>query len=58
MLTLQYVPSDEVKGLDSERLYISEMRSTKGTHQWHTGRLKRRKMKRTHLYIKVEESEK
>jgi large subunit ribosomal protein L22 len=46
------------KGLDNEKLVISELRSTQGTQQWHAGRLRRRRMKRTHLYIKLEESEK
>jgi len=46
------------KGLDTGNLIISELRSTQGTQQWHAGRLRRRRMKRTHLYIKVEESEK
>ena len=46
------------KGLDNENLIISELRSTQGTQQWHSGRLRRRRMKRTHLYEKVEESEK
>jgi len=46
------------KGLDNEKLFISELRSTQGTHQYHAGRLHRRRMKHTHLYIKVEESEK
>ncbi len=46
------------KGLDTENLIISELRSTQGNQQWHSGRLRRRKMKKTHLYVKVEESEK
>ena len=46
------------KGLDNEKLIISELISTMGTQQWHAGRLRRRRMKRTHLYIRVEESEK
>lgn len=46
------------KGLDSDNLIISELRSTQGTQQWHAGRLRRRRMKRTHLFVKVEESEK
>jgi large subunit ribosomal protein L22 len=46
------------KGLDTENLIISELRSTQGTQQWHAGRLRRRRMKRTHLYVRVEESEK
>jgi len=48
----------ENKGLDNEKLIISELRSTQGSQQWHSGRLRRRKMKKTHLYVKVEESEK
>lgn len=46
------------KGLDNARLFISELRSTQGSQQWHAGRMHRRRMKHTHLYIKVEESEK
>ena len=46
------------KGLDNEKLIISELRTTMGTQQWHAGRLRRRRMKRTHIYVKVEEAEK
>ena len=45
------------KGLDNEKLFISELRSTQGSQQWHSGRLHRRRMKHTHLYVKVKESE-
>jgi large subunit ribosomal protein L22 len=48
----------EDKGLDNEKLIISEIRSTQGSQQWHAGRQRRRRMKRTHIYVKVEESEK
>ena len=46
------------KGLDNEKLMICEVRSTQGSQQWHAGRLRRRRMKRTHIYVKIEEAEK
>mgnify|MGYP001574494681 CR=1 FL=1 len=48
----------ENNGLDPEKLFVTELRSTQGSHQLHGGRQIRRKMKRTHLYIKVQELEK
>jgi large subunit ribosomal protein L22 len=48
----------EDKGLDSKNLIIIEMKADKGTQQWHQGRQKRRRMKNTHLSVKVAEIEK
>lgn len=48
----------EDKGLDSKNLIIIEMKADKGTQQWHQGRQRRRRMKNTHLYVKVAENEK
>lgn len=47
----------EDKGLDSKNLIITEMKSDQGPQQWHQGRMRRRKMKNTHLSIKVMEKE-
>jgi len=43
------------KGLDVSSLYISEVKANKASTPWHYGRLRGRKMKRTHVDIKVEE---
>jgi large subunit ribosomal protein L22 len=48
----------EDKGLDSKNLMIIEAKANKGTQQWHQGRQRRRRMKNTHLSIKVAENEK
>lgn len=48
----------EDKGLDSKNLIITEIKADKGTQQWHQGRLRRRRMKNTHLFVKVAEIEK
>lgn len=48
----------ENKGLDKNNLIIKEIKANLGAQQWHYGRLRRRKMKNTHLYIKVMENEK
>ncbi len=48
----------ENKGLDVDSLILSEVIANKGPDQWHYGRLRRRKMKRTHLQIKAVEKEK
>ncbi len=48
----------ENKGLNVEMLKLSEVIANKGPDQWHYGRLRRRKMKRTHLEIKAVEIEK
>jgi large subunit ribosomal protein L22 len=48
----------ENKGLDVDTLIISEVIANKGPDQWHYGRLRRRKMKKTHLQIKAVEKEK
>jgi len=45
------------KGLDSKNLIITEMKADQGPQQWHQGRMRRRKMKNTHLSIKVMEKE-
>ncbi|MCD4759864.1 50S ribosomal protein L22 [archaeon] len=47
----------EDKGLDINNLIITELKADKGPQQWHYGRLRRRKMKNTHLYVKVMEKE-
>jgi large subunit ribosomal protein L22 len=47
----------EDKGLDSKNLIITEMKADKGPQQWHQGRMRRRRMKNTHLSIKVVEKE-
>ena len=47
----------ENKGLDANTLIIDEIKADKGPQQWHYGRLKRRKMKNTNLFIKVMEKE-
>lgn len=44
------------KGLDAEALVIVHINAHKGAQQWHYGRMRRRKMKRTNLEIVVEES--
>ena len=45
------------KGLDKNNLLISEIKADKGAQQWHYGRLRRRRMKNTHLFVKVVEKE-
>ncbi|MBS3172419.1 50S ribosomal protein L22 [Candidatus Woesearchaeota archaeon] len=45
----------ENKGLDVENLIISEVKANKGPGQYHYGRKRSRKMKNTHLFIKVVE---
>ena len=47
----------ENKGLDTNTLIIEEVKADKGSQQWHYGRLRRRKMKNTNLFIKVMEKE-
>lgn len=47
----------EDKGLDSKNLIITELKADLGPQQWHQGRMRRRKMKNTHLSIKVMEKE-
>jgi len=48
----------EDKGLDSKNLIITEVKANKGTQQWHQGRQRRRRMKNTHIFVKVMENEK
>ena|SRR3989344_1723631 len=43
-------------GLSSD-LILAEMRASKGPLQWHYGRKRRQKMKRTHIVISVKEGE-
>ena len=45
----------ENKGLNVDALKLSEVIVNKGPGQWHYGRFRRRKMKRTHLEIKAVE---
>jgi large subunit ribosomal protein L22 len=47
----------EDKGLDSKNLIITELKADLGPQNWHQGRMRRRKMKNTHLSIKVMEKE-
>ena len=48
----------ENKGLNAEQLVVSEIMVNKDSNQWHAGRLRRRRMKRTSLIIKAVEIEK
>lgn len=48
----------ENKGLNVDNLKISEIMVNKGSNQWHYGRMRRRKMKRTNVKIKTIEIEK
>jgi len=48
----------ENNGLDTSKLIIAENKADKATQQWHSGRLRRRKMKNTHIYVKLMEKEK
>lgn len=45
----------ENKGLDVENLIVSEVKANKGPGQYHYGRKRSRKMKNTHLFIKLVE---
>lgn len=45
------------KGLDTNALFIKTIIANKASTPWHYGRQRRRKMKRTHLEIIVEEKE-
>ena len=45
----------ENKGLDTTNLKISHLVANKGNKTFHFGRKRRRKMKRTHIEIKVQE---
>ncbi len=46
------------KGLDSNSIYIKKIVANKASTPWHFGRLRRRKMKRTHIEIVAEELQK
>lgn len=46
------------KGLNTDALIITHMSANKASRPWHYGRKARRKMKRTHIEIVVEEKEK
>jgi len=48
----------ENKGLDIKNLLIFDICANKGVGQWHYGRKRRRRMKRTHISIQVRELEK
>lgn len=48
----------EDKGLNVENLKIEEIIVNKAANQWHAGRLRRRRMKRTNIKLKVVEIEK
>ena len=45
------------KGLNTDSLYIKTIIANKASTPWHYGRLRRRKMKRTHIEIIAEEKE-
>jgi len=45
------------KGLSSENLVLTEYIANKGTSQWRFGRQRRRKAKRTHITVVLEEAE-
>ena len=45
----------EDKGLNEEKLMISNIQANKGTTQWHYGRKGRRQMKQTHVEVLVRE---
>jgi len=46
----------EQKGLDSKSLFIAHICAQKAPISWHYGRLRRRKMKRSHIEVVLEES--
>jgi len=46
----------EQKGLDSKNLFIAHICAQKASISWHYGRLRRRKMKRSHIEVVLEES--
>jgi large subunit ribosomal protein L22 len=46
----------EQKGLDSKSLFIAHICAQKAPISWHYGRMRRRKMKRAHLEVVLEES--
>ncbi len=48
----------EDKGLDTNLLSITKSIANKGSDQWHAGRKRRRRMKRTHIQLEVSEIEK
>ena len=48
----------DYKGLDSKNVKIIELKANLGSRPWHSGRKRRRKMKRTHIIIQVKELEK
>ncbi len=45
----------ENKGMNANDLIINYMVASKGPTQWHYGRMKRRRMKSTHLEVRVTE---
>lgn len=48
----------EYKGLNTDNLKISKIISNQGSGIWHHGRKRRRRMKRSHVEIEVEEIQK
>jgi len=46
----------EQKGLDSKSLFIAHICAQKAPISWHYGRMRRRKMKRSHIEVVLEES--
>lgn len=46
------------KGLDVDKLVLFDIHASQGMNQWHYGRKRRIRMKRTHIIIKVKELEK
>ncbi len=46
------------KGLDVNNLVLFDIHASQGMNQWHYGRKRRIRMKRTHIIIKVKELEK
>jgi len=47
----------QYKGLDIKNLIIKSIKADKASTPWHSGRQRRRKMKRTHIEVIVEEKE-
>ena len=46
------------KGLNTESIYIRQIIANQASRPWHFGRIRRRKMKRTHIKILAEEFQK
>lgn len=54
-LLIELEANAENKGLSKNELYITKIMANKGAGQWHFGRKRRRKMKRTSIYIEASE---